>query len=106
MKFALAFVLLIGISCQIGRGDCAPDTLYSDVKDIASDMYDYTKDTYNSLVEALTPSEPLSDYLPSEPESMKEGISSMEDSMGDMASSVKDSIKSNMDEINTDVQNA
>ncbi|XP_026813515.1 uncharacterized protein LOC113554044 [Rhopalosiphum maidis] len=105
MKFALAFVLLIGISCQIGRGDCAPDTIYNDIKDIASDMYDYTKDAYDSLVNALTPSEPISDYLPSEPESIKDGISSMENSMDNMASNAEDSIKSGMDELNQAVQN-
>uniref|UniRef100_A0A2S2NV93 Uncharacterized protein n=1 Tax=Schizaphis graminum TaxID=13262 RepID=A0A2S2NV93_SCHGA len=102
MKFALAFVLLVGISCQIGRGDCAPDTIYNDVKDIASDMYEYSKDAIDWTISALTPSKPLSDYLPSEPESMKEAISSMEDK----ASDIEDSAKDDLNQFNQYVQNS
>ncbi|KAE9530727.1 hypothetical protein AGLY_011189 [Aphis glycines] len=63
MKFALAFVLLIGISCHIGRGDCAPDGLYESFTSMVSGAFSATQDTYRSVMNQISPREYMI-YIP------------------------------------------
>ncbi|XP_060867625.1 uncharacterized protein LOC132942926 [Metopolophium dirhodum] len=103
MKFVLAFVLLIGISCQIGRGDCAPDTLYEDVKGLMSDGVQYVKNTYNEYMPNMPditpdlPSVPIPDSVKSGYETVKDGLGSMAEGAGEMAKDTMDGIAKNID---------
>ncbi|XP_022175081.1 uncharacterized protein LOC111037034 [Myzus persicae] len=80
MKFVLAFLLLIGISCQIGRGDCAPaETIIGDLTEKMGDGIRYVKDTIAEYMPDIDmPSIPV-------PSIMKDGYDSFKDGVGDMA---------------------
>ncbi|KAL4119957.1 hypothetical protein QTP88_012708 [Uroleucon formosanum] len=94
MKFVLAFLLLIGISCQIGRGDCTPaDTLYGDIKQMIIDGTDYIKKT----IDEYTPDFDLD--TPSVTDSIKEGYEKTKDGLSDMAEGAGQITKNTMDDI-------
>ncbi|XP_050057092.1 uncharacterized protein LOC114122560 [Aphis gossypii] len=113
MKFALAFVLLIGISCQIGRGDCAPDGygLYDSFTSMMNGAYSTTQNTYHSIKDQLSPltsylpslssvSDSIYNNLPSMPsvsDSISSGLSNMKESVENVGSKAGDMLNSGMD---------
>ncbi|KAF0757973.1 Uncharacterized protein FWK35_00015501 [Aphis craccivora] len=94
MKFALAFVLLIGISCQIGQGDCAPDGMYESLSGMFGGVYSLTQSAYYSIKGHLSP---LTEYLPSPPGSLTSELSNMEKSAEDVESKAGDMLNSSLD---------
>ncbi|XP_008187094.1 uncharacterized protein LOC100164831 isoform X2 [Acyrthosiphon pisum] len=103
MKFVLAFVLLIGISCQIGRGDCAPETLYEEMKGMMSDSVQFVKDTYHQYMPNIPginpdlPSVSMPDSLSSGYDTVKDGLGDMAEGAGEMAKDTMDGIEKTID---------